>query len=94
MGSVICCGQWSAEYNNGVAITATGTLAQAGRTVGVNPEVIPYGAHIWIDGHEYIAEDTGSGLQKGIHIDIYCDSHTEALRIGRHVKEIFWEITD
>ena len=87
-----CCGQYSAEYNGGIAITTTGTIAEAGRTVAVNPNVIPYGAHVWIDGHEYIAEDTGSGLKDGVHVDIYCDSHVEALRIGRQTKEISWQI--
>lgn len=86
-----CCGQWSAEYNGGVAVTSTGAVAKAGRTVAVNPAVIPYGAHVWINGHEYIAEDTGSTLKKsGTRIDIYCDSHEEALRIGRSVREIIW----
>lgn len=87
-----CCGKWSAVYHGGVATTASGTIAKAGQTVGCDPKLIPYGTHIWIDGHEYVVEDTGSGLTKGrLHIDIYCNTHTEAMKVGYSVKEVSWE---
>ena len=86
-----CCGKWSAEYHGGVAKTASGTIAQAGRTVGCDPKLIPYGTHIWIDGHEYVVEDTGSGLTKGrLHIDVYHNSHSEASDFGLQYKEVSW----
>ncbi len=51
-------------------ITATGTAARAGRTVAVDPKVIPLGSKIYIEGlGERIAEDTGGGI-KGNHIDV------------------------
>lgn len=86
-----CCGKWSAEYHGGVAKTASGTIAQAGRTVGCDPKLIPYGTHIWIDGHEYVVEDTGSGLTKGrLHIDVYHNSHSDASDFGLQYKEVSW----
>ena len=76
-----CCGKSD-------GITATGTVATAGRTIAVDPEVIPLGSVVIIDGHEYIAEDTGGAI-KGKKIDMFCESHEEALQRGVAVKEVF-----
>jgi len=63
-------------------ITATGTSARAGRTVAVDPKVIPLGSRIYIDGiGERIAEDIGGGV-KGQHIDVYLPSLPQARRFG------------
>lgn len=70
-----CCGQ----YANG--ITSTGVTAQANRTIAVDPKVIPYGTMVFIDGHPYIAEDCGGAI-KSNRIDIYFDTHEEALNWG------------
>lgn len=70
-----CCGKAD-------GITATGTKATAGRTIAVDPSVIPYGTEVIINGHTYVAEDCG-GAVKGNCIDIYFDSHAEALEFGR-----------
>ena len=63
-------------------ITATGTKATAGRTIAVDPSVIPYGTRVIINGHTYIAEDCG-GAVNGNEIDIFFDNHEEALNFGR-----------
>ena len=77
---VKCCGKTD-------GITASGTQATAGRTAAMNG--VPFGTRIVIDGHEYIVEDRGGGLGKKI-IDIYFDSHEEALNSGLWVdKEVF-----
>ena len=78
----LCCGQWAGGY------TATGTVPTAGRTVGVDPEVIPLGATVYIDGQAYLAEDTGAFA--GNIIDIYMESHEEALRFGRKEATVTW----
>lgn len=70
-----CCGKWE----NG--ITATGTTAKANRTIAVDPNVIPLGTIVRINGRDYIAEDTGGAI-KSNRIDIYVDSHSEALELG------------
>ncbi len=64
------------------AITATGTSARAGRTVAVDPRVIPLGSRIYIEGiGERIAEDVG-GRIKGRHIDVYLPSRSLARAFG------------
>lgn len=77
-----CCGP------NAVGITHTGTLAQEGKTVAVDPNVIPLGSTLIIDGQTYIAEDTGSAI-KGNKIDIFKDSHIVALEGGRHKADVW-----
>jgi 3D (Asp-Asp-Asp) domain-containing protein len=68
--------------NNGDSSrTATGTVPVAGRTVAVDPEIIPYGSEVIINGHTYIAEDTGSAI-KGLKVDILFETHLEALAFG------------
>ena len=63
-------------------ITATGTTARAGRTVAVDPAVIPLGARIYIEGlGERIAEDVGGGVN-GRHIDVYLGSVPQAFDFG------------
>lgn len=77
---VKCCGK-----NDG--ITASGVKARANHTVAVDKRVIPLGTTVLINGHEYIAEDTGGAI-KGNRIDIYFDSHSDALEFGRQTIEI------
>lgn len=68
--------------------TSTGAVATQGRTIAVDPNVIPYGAKVIIDGHEYVAEDCGSAI-KGNCIDIYFDNHTEADQFGVQYKDVY-----
>lgn len=75
-----CCGKTD-------GITKTGTIATAGRTVAVDPKVIPLGSTILIDGQEYIAEDTGGAI-KGNKIDIFHNSHAEALEYGKQTHMV------
>lgn len=76
-----CCGKTD-------GITATGTVATADRTIAVDPSVIPYGTEVIIDGKTYVAEDCGGAI-KGRKIDIYVDSHQEAINRGRVTREVF-----
>lgn len=55
-------------------MTSTGVIASEGTTIAVDPSIIPYGTHLIIDGHEYIAQDCGGGVN-GSHIDIFVESH-------------------
>jgi 3D (Asp-Asp-Asp) domain-containing protein len=82
-GCELCCGAWSDEK----ATTASGTHAAEGRTVAVDTDIIPLGSIVEIDGHEYIAEDTGSAIQ-GERIDIYFNSHSDALAFGRQSAQV------
>lgn len=69
-----CCGKTD-------GITATGTVATAGRTIAVDPTVIPYGSEVILNGVTYIAEDCGGAI-KGNKIDMFFDTHQEALEWG------------
>lgn len=52
--------------------TSTGATATEGRTIAVDPNVIPYGTEVLIDGHVYVAEDCGRAV-KGNVIDIFVE---------------------
>ena len=73
-------------------ITASGAQATAERTAAMNG--VPFGTKIVIDGHEYTVEDRGGGLGSKI-IDIYFDTHEEALNSGLWVmREVFQVIEE
>lgn len=67
--------------DRGYGITATGTIATPGRTIAVDPKVIPYGSKVIINGHTYIAEDTGRAIKEN-KIDICVATHNEAIQKG------------
>lgn len=77
-----CCGKED-------GITATGTVAQEGVTIAVDPDVIPLGSWVDVNGHQYHAEDVGGGII-GNHIDIYFDSHDQAWDFGRQCADVRW----
>ena len=79
-----CCGKWAD------GVTATGVKPVAGRTVAVDPKVIPLGAEVLIDGAVYIAEDTGV---RGEAADIFMDRHGDALQWGVQELTIYWRMT-
>lgn len=64
-------------------ITASGARVQEGRTIAVDPDVIPIGWWVYIEGIGFRrAEDTGSAI-KGNKIDVYFDSSKYANKFGR-----------
>lgn len=74
-------------------MTATGVRAKEGRTIAVDPKVIPYGTVVYFDGADglmggYVAEDCGGAIN-GNDIDIYFDSHEEAQQWGVKLREVF-----
>lgn len=68
-------------------ITATGTPVVEGRTIAVDPDVIPYGTKVIIGGHVFTAEDCGGAI-KGKHIDIYVNDHERALSMGVNQAQV------
>lgn len=70
-----CCGKYAS------GITASGTTATAGRTIAASSQY-SFGTKMIINGHTYTVEDRGGAI-KGNKIDIYVDSHQEALKLGR-----------
>ncbi len=80
--------------------TSTGTYTTAGRTLAVNPGIIPYGTHVWIyldDGTfvgDYYAEDTGSNMMEHPYVvDIYMgeDSYDACINWGAQHVSIYVE---
>lgn len=66
----------------GYGVTASGTKVKEGRTIAVDPDVIPLGWWVYIEGFGFRrAEDTGSAV-KGKKIDIYYDSEKTASKFG------------
>ena len=76
-----CCGKWTNSP------TASGTTPKAGRTIAVDPNVIPLGSRVLVNGKEYRAEDTGSKI-KGNIVDIFHNTHQEALNFGRQTVQV------
>lgn len=68
--------------------TSTGTIATSGRTIAVDPRVIPYGSKVMIGGVIYTAEDRGGGV-KGNHVDIFFDTHAQTRQHGKQTQEVF-----
>ena len=83
-----CCGKTD-------GITATGTLAEEGRTIAVDPRVIPYGSTVTLyfaDGtsHTYTAEDCGGAIKEN-RIDVFFDDHQAARAFGVQSAMVYVE---
>ncbi|WP_018130741.1 3D domain-containing protein [Effusibacillus pohliae] len=66
----------------GYGITASGKTAAEGRTIAVDPRVIPIGSKVYIEGIGFrVAEDTG-GAVKGEHVDIFFNDIRTAVEFG------------
>lgn len=89
MISAYCRENYPHICNNGDAtVTATGTVPTSGRTIAVDPTIIPLGSEVSIGGNLYVAEDTGGAI-RGNRIDICFDTHYEALQFGIQYKNVF-----
>ena len=73
--------------------TASGDDTVVGKTVAVDPKVIPYGTKLYIEdiGWRYAA-DRGSGIN-GNDIDVLVDYHDEANNLGTFKKNV-WIIVE
>lgn len=71
--------------SSGYGHTATGLVIVPGRdmkVISVDPNVIPLGSEVYVEGYGYaIAADTGGAI-KGNKIDVYKDTHALALQWG------------
>ncbi|MCR4402222.1 MAG: 3D domain-containing protein [Firmicutes bacterium] len=71
-------------------ITSSGLTATPYRTIAVDPEVIPIGTWVYIDGlGVYRAEDTGGAI-RGNRIDVFMSTHDEALAFGVRELDVFF----
>jgi uncharacterized protein YabE (DUF348 family) len=68
--------------DTGYGVTSSGAVVQEGRTIAVDPRVIPIGWWVYIEGVGFRrAEDTGSAV-KGKKIDVYYESEKHANNFG------------
>ena len=74
-----CCGKTS-------GVTASGVKAQANHTIAA-PASFAFGTKVKINGTTYVVEDRGGAIQ-GNRIDIYMNSHQEALAWGVRYLEL------
>ena len=74
-----CCGRWAD------GLTATGLPAGPG-VVAVDPEVIPLGSTVIIDGQQYLAADTGV---TGKHVDVCLLDHAAAAEAGVRTAKVW-----
>ncbi|WP_052111395.1 G5 and 3D domain-containing protein [Pontibacillus yanchengensis] len=67
-------------------VTTTGINLRANpnqKVVAVDPNVIPLGSRVWVEGYGYaVAGDTGSAI-KGNRIDVFLSSKSQAYSFGR-----------
>ena len=77
-----CCGKTD-------GITASGTLAQEGITVAADWDILPLGSKIYIEGIGYRTVEDKGGAIVGQSLDVFVNSHAEALELGRHMADVW-----
>ena len=88
-----CCGYWATvrpvdENGKEIVFGSSGEVLNAGVSVAVDTNVIPYGSELLINGTKYIAHGTCSGIN-GYCIDVYHDDHQKAVEFGLQYAEVF-----
>lgn len=83
----------AAENGKNDGVGACNQPVVPGKTIAVDPNIIPYGSLVEIDGVKYLANDTGGALRsdgdKGIvHLDMPAWSTTEAKQYGTQTHSI------
>ena len=76
-----CCGK-------STGITASGTVAKAGRTIAADTSRFGFGSKLVINGHTYTVEDRGGAIN-GNRIDIFFSSHSKALEWGVRYCDVY-----
>ena len=89
----ICCGKWALNRpidtnGNEIVYGSIGERLTEGYSIAVDPNVIPYGTEVVINGHTYKAQDCGGAIKEN-RIDVYCDDHQAALNFGVQYAEVF-----
>lgn len=79
-----CCGFWAD------GVTACGAIAEEGKTIAADTDILPFGTKVKINGKIYTVQDTGGAI-KGKRIDIFFENHQTALDWGRQTIEVFVE---
>nr|WP_066146284.1 G5 and 3D domain-containing protein [Lederbergia lenta] len=82
---------YTAQCNGCSGITATGINLNANpnlKVIAVDPNVIPLGSKVWVEGYGHaVAGDTGGAI-KGNKIDLFVSSKEQAYRYGKKQVKI------
>lgn len=83
----------SAENGKNDGVGACNQPVVPGKTIAVDPNIIPYGSLVEIDGVKYLANDTGGALMSDgdrgiVHLDMPAWSTTEAKQYGTQTHSI------
>ncbi|MBS4912540.1 MAG: peptidoglycan-binding protein [Veillonella sp.] len=79
---------YSADDPGNSAYTARGNLLKRGY-VSVDPDVIPLGTAVYVEGYGYAVADDIGGAIVGNRIDLAMDSHGEAINYGRQTVMVY-----
>lgn len=70
-----------------VGVTASGSRARKG-TIAADTRLYPFGTVIYIDDYGYGRVEDRGGDIKGDHLDLYFQSHEQALEWGRRYRRV------
>ncbi len=84
-GGTCCC-------SNGSGLTYSGTAPQANHTISADINRFPIGTRLMINNVIYTVEDVGANVTENC-IDIFYNTHAEALEHGTKTEEVFTVIT-
>ena len=69
--------------------TSTGKIPKEGRTIAVDPKVIPYGSIVYIQDYGlFVAEDCGGAIKQN-RIDVFTTNHSKAIQMGHKVAHVW-----
>lgn len=77
-----CCGDWAKNRPNGIVYTANGEVAKEGVTIAADWDVLPPGTEVEIEGIGIRKVQDRGGAIRGNRIDIYFETHKQALKFG------------
>lgn len=88
----ICCEQYGKnrpvdENGNEIVYTASGKVAKQGVTVAADSS-LPFDTELIVNGQTYIVQDRGGAVKENC-LDIYFESHEEALKWGVQWLDVY-----
>lgn len=84
-----CDERYEPHICGGSGVTASGARTEVGKTIAVDPLLIPYGTEVYIEGIGYrVAQDTGGAINDN-HIDVLVKTHSEALSLGTTYRDVW-----
>ena len=81
------------KCSGGHSLTYSGTVPTSNHTLSADLDRFPLGTKLMINGVIYTVEDKGSGVHGNL-VDIYFDSHDQALAHGLRTAEVFAVVED